>query len=124
MTVLLIILVTLLVIAGLGVYLFFSVRSLLRSGKRGMEVVAGAGEKLTAPFSRYEALPNDEPIESPFLPERRAQAMADLRRVAAQRDENRAARLDRSQARWEQGIDPDRFDLDRARARWKEQKAL
>jgi len=122
--ILLIILVTLIVLACLGAYLFTSVRSVFRSGKRGMEILSNAGQELTAPFSKYEPLPADEPIASPFEAERRAQAVDDLRRVAAVRDENRAARLDRSQPRWKAGVNPDRFDLPRAKARWEERKAL
>ncbi|MGO1591451.1 MAG: hypothetical protein ACTHW1_06680 [Ancrocorticia sp.] len=122
MKILLIILVTLVVLACLVLYAFFSGRAVFRSGKRAMTIVTDAGTHLAEPFSRYEPLPADDPIASPFLPERRAQAIADLRRVAAVRAVNRRARLERSTARWAVGINPDRFDLPRARARWEERK--
>lgn len=127
MKVLLIIVITIAVLAALAAYLFFSVRGTYRAAKRGLATVTQAGQQLSEPFSSYDALPADPPLASPFEAERRARAVADLRRVAATRTANRAARLDRSQARWAMPeTDPtfeQRFDLPLAKARWEEQKA-
>ena len=119
------VLITIVIIALLVAYLFFSARSLWRSGKGLAGTVSAFAEGASASLSSAEPRPADEPIAPPYTRQRRARAWDDLRRVRGVRRELRSGRMNRARGRW-QGITTatfPRMNRRAAKAYWAQRKA-
>jgi|GEM_PF-2806132 len=116
--------ITLVVIALLCLYLFFSVRSLIRSLKGLGRSASSFAEKASDRFNRYPPLPPDPQLLPPTDCARVHQAIDDLGRTSRERSAARHTRLDRSIERWGTVTSSSfpRMNVQHARNGWQDRK--